>query len=109
MQDLNSPHNEERCICSDYDQLEDLALKECRQLLFTIMADLKNIERYLVLAGNELAGSRNLLITEKIKPSILELVERTRSEIAESNHELLGALTEVIVHNAVTNCPYCKF
>lgn len=104
-----SPHNEERCICTDYDQLEAQALKDCRNLLFTIMADFKNIERYLVLAGAELAGSRNLLITDKLRPTILELVERTRSEIAESNHELLGALTEVIVDNAVNNCPYCKF
>lgn len=104
-----SPHNEERCICSDYDQLETQVIKDCRNLLFTIMADFKNIERYLVLAGNELAGSRNCLITDKLRPTILELVERTRSEIAESNHELLGALTEVIVGDALYSCPYCKF
>lgn len=103
-----SPHNNERCICSDYDQLETQAVKDCNKLLRTLEADLRNIERYLELATNELINTESFLLTKHAKLRISDLIKANREILVEYNAHLIDSLTEVIVGEALYRCPFCK-
>ena len=50
---LESPHNNEQCVCADITQLENASLKDCAFMFKQFATDIDNVHKYLRAAGRE--------------------------------------------------------
>lgn len=107
---LESPYNNERCICNDSDQLENKAQKDAKELLKQLRVDMANQLKYIGLAVGEFHSQNNFILNNPhLKAELLVITSRFLCDLDSHNLETTEAITDAIVDNIVGSCPYCKF
>lgn len=110
MNELTSPHNNERCICSDSAQLENRAAADAKELLKQLTVDTANVLKYIGLAIGEFHSTNHYILNNpKLKAELLVITSRYLCDLDTMNTELLESISNEIVDNVTSNCPYCKF
>ena len=106
--DLHSPHNDEQCICSSADQLENRSLKDCAFMYKQLSTDLENMNKYLSASFKE-AIAETLKYRDARTAKDVELVlQRFLKDYAAQVQELCSDVDDVIVTCDQEKCPYCK-
>lgn len=108
MQDLFSPHNDERCVCADVDALETASLKDSAFMFKQLGTDLDNMSKYLGAAFKE-AIAETLKYRDARTAKDVELVlERFLNDYKAQVQDLCSDVDDVIVICDKEKCPFCK-
>ena len=106
--DLHSPHNDEQCVCSSADQLENRSLIDSAFMYKQLGNDLDNMTKYLTAAFKE-AVAETLKYRDARTAKDVELVlERFIRDYAAQVQDLCSDIDSVIVECDREKCPYCK-
>ena len=108
MQDLHSPHDNEQCICSSPEQLENRSLKDSAFMFKQLGTDLDNMSKYLGAAFKE-AIAETLKYRDARTAKDVELVlERFLNDYKAQVQDLCSDVDDVIVTCDQEKCPFCK-
>lgn len=105
---LESPHNNEQCVCSSPEQLENVSLRECAFMYKQFADDLNNINRYLKAAIKEAVE-----VTFKYRGALTasevdELLQRYFRDNQAILKDLCSDVDDIIVKADQRKCPFCK-
>jgi thiamine pyrophosphokinase len=105
---LESPYNNEQCVCADLTQLENASLKDCAFMFKQFATDLDNVHKYLRAAGREAIEStlkyRNAQAAADVEKCVQRFIRQFEAEV----QELCSDVDDNIVVNDRYKCPYCN-
>lgn len=105
---LESPHNDERCVCSSDETLRNYAERDAAMMYkdFSEMmhSHLQSIKMSMSMAV-EMTGKYK---SKQCTSDISETMDRWHRDAEALSKELMSELEAVIVEDAVRKCPYCQ-
>ena len=107
MQDLFSPHNDEKCVCADVDALETASLKDCAFMFKQFATDLDNIHKYMRAAGREAVETTMKYRDAQAASDVERCVARFIRDFEAQVQEFTADVDECIVIADRHKCPYC--
>jgi thiamine pyrophosphokinase len=105
---LESPHNNEQCVCADITQLENASLKDCAFMFKQFATDIDNVHKYLRAAGREAVESTLKYRNAQAASDVEKCVDRFVRDFEAQVKELCSDIDDNIVLNDRNKCPYCN-
>jgi hypothetical protein len=105
---LESPHNDEQCVCSNPEQLENASLKDCAFMFKQFADDLNNINKYMTAAIKEAIEMTLKYRDARTCAEVEKILNRYLSHYNAGVQELCSEIDSTIVSCDQEKCPYCK-
>ena len=108
MQNLHSPHNNEQCICSNPEQLENASLIDSAHMFRQFATDIDNVRKYIKAAAKEAVETTLKYRDARTASDVEKCLQRFMSDFESSVKELCSDIDDKIVLADRDKCPYCK-